>query len=106
MYDSSDAIHCGGANPRFNSLTLDGVRMNDNFGLVKWLPGGAPAVLVYALEQVAVEMAPFDVQYGSFTSCNIRAVTKSGTNELHGGVFFDYTNTDERQHRRNRWRHR
>ncbi len=31
--ESRDAIHCGGANPRYNSLTLDGVRMNDNFGL-------------------------------------------------------------------------
>ncbi|GAP73512.1 oar-like outer membrane protein protein, OmpA family [Pseudoalteromonas sp. SW0106-04] len=91
--DSRDAIHCGGANPRFNSLTLDGVRMNDNFGLNS---NGYPTVRqpfsFDALEQVAVEMAPFDVQYGSFTSCNINAVTKSGTNELHGGVFFDYTN--------------
>lgn len=27
------AIYCAGANPRFNSMTVDGVRMNDNFGL-------------------------------------------------------------------------
>ncbi|MEL7287113.1 MAG: TonB-dependent receptor, partial [Pseudomonadota bacterium] len=27
-----------------------------------------------------------------FTSCNINAVTKSGGNEVHGGMFFDYTN--------------
>ncbi|WP_105189078.1 TonB-dependent receptor [Pseudoalteromonas sp. T1lg48] len=91
--DSRDAIHCGGANPRFNSLTLDGVRMNDNFGLNS---NGYPTVRqpfsFDAIEQVAVEMAPFDVQYGSFTSCNINAVSKSGSNEIHGGVFFDYTN--------------
>ena len=31
-------------------------------------------------------------QYGGFTACNINAVTKSGGNEIHGGVFFDYTN--------------
>lgn len=95
--DSRDAIHCGGANPRFNSLTLDGVRMNDNFGLNS---NGYPTVRqpfsFDALEQVAVEMAPFDVQYGSFTACNINAVTKSGTNEIHGGVFFDYTNDSMR----------
>jgi len=44
------------------------------------------------LDQVSVEIAPFDVKYGSFTACNINAVTKSGTNELHGGAFVDYTN--------------
>ncbi|WP_462159848.1 TonB-dependent receptor [Pseudoalteromonas sp. GB56] len=91
--DSRDAIHCGGANPRFNSLTLDGVRMNDNFGLNS---NGYPTVRqpfgFDAIEQVAVEMAPFDVQYGGFTACNINAVSKSGTNEVHGGVFYDYTN--------------
>ena len=87
------AIQCGGGNPRFNSLTLDGVRMNDNFGLNS---NGYPTVRAPfsydAIDQVAVELAPFDVNYGGFTSCNFNAVTKSGTNEVHGKVFFDYTN--------------
>ena len=88
-----DAIQCGGGNPRFNSLTLDGAKMNDNFGLND---SGYPTVRVPfsfdSIDQVSVELAPFDVTYGSFTSCNINAVTKSGGNEVHGGVFFDYTN--------------
>ena len=45
-----------------------------------------------AIDQVAVELAPFDVLYGGFTGCTINAVTRSGTNEVHGSVFFDYTN--------------
>ncbi|WP_448213943.1 TonB-dependent receptor [Colwellia sp. MEBiC06753] len=89
---SSDSIQCGGAHPRFNSLTLDGVRMNDRFGLNS---NGYPTERIPfsydAIEQVAVELAPFDVNYGGFTACNINAVTKSGTNEIHGGVFYDYT---------------
>ena len=91
--DSRGSINCGGGNPRFNSLTLDGVRMNDNFGLSSngYPTIGAPFSFD-SIEQVAVELAPFDVQYGGFTSCNINAVTKSGGNEVHGGVFFDYTN--------------
>ena len=28
-----DAVQCNGANPRYNSLTVDGVRLNDGFGL-------------------------------------------------------------------------
>lgn len=87
-----DSIVCAGGNPRFNSLTVDGARMNDNFGLNS---NGYPTVRIPfsydAIDQVAVELAPFDVQYGGFTSCNINAVTKSGGNEVHGSVFMDYT---------------
>ncbi|PHR82468.1 MAG: TonB-dependent receptor [Colwellia sp.] len=90
---SGGAIQCAGGNPRFNSLTVDGARMNDNFGLSS---NGYPTVRIPfsydAIDQVAVELAPFDVQYGGFTSCNINAVTKSGGNEVHGSVFVDYTN--------------
>lgn len=89
----SDAISCGGGSPRFNSLTVDGVRMNDSFGLND---NGYPTTRIPfsydSIDQVSVELAPFDVKYGGFTACNINAVTKSGTNELHGSVFVDYTN--------------
>ena len=88
----NDAIQCGGFNPRFNSLTVDGVRMNDNFGLnSNGYPTERMPFSFDAIEQVSVELAPFDVEYGGFTACNINAVTKSGTNEIHGGAFFDYT---------------
>lgn len=89
----NDPVQCGGKNNRFNSLTVDGVRMNDNFGLNS---NGYPTERIPfsydAIEQVAVELAPFDVQYGGFSACNINAVTKSGTNEFHGYAFGDYTN--------------
>ena len=74
------------------TLTVDGVRLNDNFGLNS---NGYPTERIPfsydAIEQVSVELAPFDVNYGSFTACNINAVTKTGSNEFHGGLFFDYT---------------
>jgi hypothetical protein len=44
-----------------------------------------------AIEQVSVELAPFDVVYGGFTACNINAVTKSGGNRFSGTAFYDYT---------------
>ena len=88
-----NAVQCGGKNSRFNSLTVDGVKMNDNFGLNS---NGYPTERIPfsydAIEQVAVELAPFDVQYGGFSACNINAVTKSGTNNFSGYVFGDYTN--------------
>ena len=85
-------VQCGGKNPRFNSLTLDGVRLNDGFGLnSNGYPTERQPFPFDAIEQVAVELAPFDVEYGGFTACNINAVTKSGTNEFHGSAFVDYT---------------
>ena len=93
----NDAISCGGASPRNNSLTLDGIRMNDAFGLnSNGFPTERMPFSYDAIQQVAVELAPFDVEYGGFTACNINAVTKSGTNEIHGGVFFDYTSDSYR----------
>ncbi len=88
----NDAVQCAGASPRYNSLTLDGVQMNDNFGLnSNGYPTERMPFSFDAIEQVTVELAPFDVQYGGFTACNINAVTKSGTNEIHGSAFFDFT---------------
>lgn len=90
-----DGVQCAGASPRFNSLTVDGVRMNDNFGLNdSGYPTERMPFSFDTIEQVAVELAPFDVAYGRFTACNINAVTKSGGNQFHGGLFYDFNNND------------
>jgi hypothetical protein len=87
------AIQCAGASPRFNSLTVDGVRMNDSFGLnSNGYPTERQPFPYDAIQQVSVELAPYDVQYGGFTGCNINAVTKSGGNDFFGSLWFDYTN--------------
>ncbi|MCV6622306.1 MAG: TonB-dependent receptor [Cellvibrionaceae bacterium] len=89
----SDSIQCAGANPRFNSLTVDGVRLNDNFGLnSNGYPTERMPFPFRAINQTSIELAPFDVQYGQFSACNINAVTKSGDNEFHGGVFYEFNN--------------
>ena len=87
-----NAVQCGGKNSRYNSLTIDGVRMADSFGLnSNGYPTERMPFSYDAINQVAVEMAPFDLQYGGFSACNINAVTKSGANEFFGGAFYDYT---------------
>ncbi|MFT2091814.1 TonB-dependent receptor [Paraglaciecola sp. 2405UD69-4] len=87
----SGGIQCVGKSPRFNSLTVDGVRMNDLFGLnSNGYPTERMPFSFDAIEGVAVEIAPFDVIYGGFSACNISAVSKTGTNEVHGTAFFDY----------------
>lgn len=87
-----NGLQCAGASPRFNSLTVDGIRLNDNFGLnANGYPTERLPFPFDAINQVAVELAPFDVEYGGFTGCNINAVTRSGSNEFHGAGWFDYT---------------
>jgi len=91
-------VNCAGKHPRFNNVTLDGVSTSDRFGLNE--NGYSTAVgmpFPYdAIEQIAVELAPFDVTYGGFSACNINAVTKSGTNEWEGKVFYEYSNNNLR----------
>ena len=87
-------INCGGKHPRFNSTTLDGVSVGDRFGLNE--NGYATAVgmpFPYdGIEQIAVELAPFDVTYSGFSACIINSVTKSGTNEWEGKAFYEISN--------------
>ncbi len=92
-----NAIQCGGKNSRFNSLNVDGVASNDLFGLnSNGYPTERMPFSYDAIEQVSVELAPYDVNYGGFTACNINAVTKSGSNEFFGSFFYDYTDDDLR----------
>ena len=87
-----NAVQCAGKNSRFNSLTVDGVRLNDSFGLnSNGFPTERMPFSFDAVNQVSVELAPFDVEYGGFSACNINAVTKSGRNEFFGSAFYDYT---------------
>ncbi len=91
-------INCGGKHPRFNATTLDGVNQGDRFGLNE--NGYSTAVgmpFPYdGIEQIAVELAPFDVTYGGFSACIINSVTKSGTNEWEGKAFYEFSNQDLR----------
>ena len=87
----ANGVQCVGANPRFNSLTIDGVKQNDNFGLnSNGYPTERMPFPFDAIQNVSLELSPYDVQYGGFTACNINAVTRSGTNEFHGKAWLTY----------------
>jgi hypothetical protein len=86
-------VNCAGKHPRFNSITLDGVSHNDRFGLNSngYSTATGMPFPYDAIQQVSVELAPFDVTYGGFSACNVNAVTKSGSNEWEFGVFYETT---------------
>ncbi len=88
---SNDALSIGGANNRFNSLTVDGIRQDDDFGLNgNGYPTQRSPISIDAVEQVGVSPAPFSVEFNKFTGGQINVVTKSGTNEFHGTAFYQY----------------
>ncbi len=84
-----------GSNPRFNSITVDGIAQNDNFGLNG---GGYPTqrspLPLDALSQITVDVAPFNTKVSGFSGGHVNAVLKSGTNDFSGSVFVEKFSDD------------
>lgn len=92
-----------GQNSRYNSVTIDGVNISDTFGLESNnLPTAKQPISIYAIQSVQVNLSNYDVSQRGYTGANINAVTKSGTNELHGTVYYSYRDQDMAGQRFNR----
>jgi outer membrane receptor protein involved in Fe transport len=88
-------LSVAGQNSRFNSMTIDGVAVNDTFGLESTgTPTLRQPISIEAIQSVQVNVANYDVTQKGYTGGNINAVTKSGTNDWKGGVYYVYR--DER----------
>ncbi|MFQ6371611.1 TonB-dependent receptor domain-containing protein [Shewanella sp. YIC-542] len=89
---SDNAMTVAGQNPRFNSISVDGVGINDDFGLNNnGYPTQRAPISVDALDQVSIDTNPYQAKLGGFSGARVNAVTKSGTNEFHGGMFYEKT---------------
>lgn len=85
---SRNEISVGGQNPRYNAIRVDGISTNDAFGLESnGLPTPKQPFSMDAIQEIAVDVANYDVTISGGTGGVINAVTKSGTNEFHGSVY-------------------
>ena len=87
----SDApLTIAGMNPKYNSLTVDGVVQNDDFGLNdNGYPTQRAPISLETVEQLSVQVSPFSPRYGGFSGGQINAVTKSGGNDFSGSIFYE-----------------
>tara|TARA_B100001113_G_scaffold152435_1_gene124872 strand:- start:4379 stop:7546 length:3168 start_codon:yes stop_codon:yes gene_type:complete len=77
-----------GKNSRLNDFTIDGVSFNDAFGLNdNGFATMKNPISIDFVDEITVDITPYDVSKGNATGGTITAVSKSGTNEFHGSVY-------------------
>ncbi len=86
---SANGNSFGGRSSSYNNVTVDGALFNNSFGLSGTLGGqtNSQPISLDAIEQIQVDIAPFDIRQGFFTGAGVNTVTKSGTNQIKGTVY-------------------
>lgn len=91
-YITGDKGNALGRNSRYNNIQIDGTNFNDLFGLGST---GAPAgqsnvtpISLDAIEEFQIVVSPYDVRQAGFTGAGVNAITRSGTNDYRGSVFY------------------
>lgn len=87
---SANGLSFGGRSSTFNNITVDGALFNNSFGLSGTLGGqtSSQPISLDAIDQIQVDIAPYDVRQGNFTGAGVNTVVKSGTNEVKGTAYY------------------
>ena len=91
---NEDGTAFGGANYRGSYVTVDGASFNNAFGIGSSLPAGGTPISLESIDQIGVNLTPFNVRHSGFLGGAINMVTKRGTNKWHGSVYNYFTSSD------------
>ncbi|MCI5044860.1 MAG: TonB-dependent receptor [Aquisalinus sp.] len=82
-------LSVAGANPRFNALSIDGSLQQDDFGLSSsTYPTARSPISLDTIAAASVAASDYSVESSGFTGGLVNIVTKSGTNEFDGSIFY------------------
>lgn len=84
-----------GQDPKAVNFTVDGAILTNAFGLDGSIPGASTnstPISLDAIEEIQVNLSPYDVTQGGFVGAGINAVTRSGDNQIRGSVFSNIRN--------------
>jgi hypothetical protein len=85
-----------GADNRSNNITVDGSYFNNSFGLAGQ-PGdrtGVSPISTAAVEEIQINVAPYDVRQGHFVGAGVNMVTRSGANSFRGSGYWWFRDND------------
>jgi len=88
-------LSIAGVNPRFNSVTIDGATQKDNLGLGTGLAATRRSPIdLDIVESVQLVAADYSVTASNFTGGGVNVVTKGGSNEVNGALYYYYRDQD------------
>jgi hypothetical protein len=92
----SNGVEIAGGNYRQNNFTIDGAYFNNSFGIGSNLPANGSPISLDALDEISVNISPYDIRQSGFIGASVNAVTRSGTNKVSGSLY-EYWRSEKQQ---------